>query len=102
MNTINIPNECKLSPAESDGRLTGWSSIQSHISSVVQLANGISAKVPSTMAQAIQVFAAAEAECCPSMLFEITESGDHVGFQITSEEIDTVRAIHSLFSEGNN
>ncbi|MDA0596219.1 MAG: hypothetical protein O2921_01160 [Chloroflexi bacterium] len=54
------------------------------------------------MAQAIQVFAAAEAECCPSMLFEITESGDHVGFQITSEEIDTVRAIHSLFSEGNN
>jgi hypothetical protein len=37
-----------------------------------------------------------------SSRLEITESGDHVGFQITSEEIDTVRAIHSLFSEGNN
>ena len=102
MNKVNIPIECKLSPAEADGRLTGWSSIQSHVSSVVQLKNGISAKVPRSISEIVRDFAAAEAECCPSMLFEIMESDDEMGFQITSEEADTVRAIHSLFSEGGN
>ena len=72
------------------------------MSSVVQVKNGISAKVSSKMAQAIRDFAAAEAECRPSMLFEITESDDELGIQITSENTDTIRAIHSLFSEGSN
>lgn len=102
MNTINIPIECKLSTAEADGQLTGWSSIRSHVSSVVQLKNGISAKVPRSISQIVRDFAAAEAECCPSMLFEFTESDDELGLLITSEKIDMVRAIHSLFSEGDN
>ncbi len=100
MNNINIPIECKISAAEADVRLMNWSSIQSQVSSVFQLKNGISAKVPSAITQTIRDFAAAEAECCPSMLFEITESSDESSFQITSEKIDSVRAIHSLFSEG--
>jgi len=36
------------------------------------------------------------------VLFEITKPDDELGFLITSEKIYMVRAIHSLFSEGNN
>jgi hypothetical protein len=102
MNKISIPIECNIPADDAEGRLMNWRSIQSQVSSVVQLKNGISAKIPSAITQTIRDFAAAEAECCPSMLFEITESAGESSFQITSEQTDSVKAIHSLFSEGDN
>ena len=100
MNKINIPIECKLTDVEADDRLANWSVIWKHVGSVVQLTNGISAKVPGVSARTIRDFATAEAECCPSMLIEVSESDDELGFRITSEESEMVQAIKSMFSEG--
>ena len=100
MNKINIPIECKLTDAEAGDRQANWSVIWKHVDSVVQLTNGISAKVPGVSAQVIRDFAAAEAECCPSMLIELNESDNELGFMITSENIEMVQAIKSMFSQG--
>ena len=98
MKTLNIPIECNSTPTEISDQQVNWSSIQDYVSSVVPLENGISAKVAIVAAQGLRDLAAGEAECCPSILFEITESGEELGLQITSEINDTVQAIQSMFS----
>ena len=100
MNKINIPIECKLTDGEAGDRMANWSVIWKHLDSVVQLSNGISAKVPGVSAQTIREFAAVEAECCPSMLIELNESDHDLGFRITSEKIEMVQTIKSMFSDG--
>ena len=102
MNKLNISIECKLPDDEVDGRLASWSAVWQHVDSVIQLQNGISAKIPGASAQALREFAAAEAECCPSMLIEVNDSDEELGIRITSEKIEMVQAIHSWFSEGDN
>jgi hypothetical protein len=89
-----------LTDVEAGDRLAEWSVIWKHVDSVVQLSSGISAKAPGVLAQTIRDFAAAEAECCPSMLIEVDESDDELGFRITSEKIEMVQAIKSMFAEG--
>jgi hypothetical protein len=101
MNKINIPIECKLTELETADRLANWNEVRGRVGSVVQLRNGISAKVPGVSAQTIRDLAAAEAECCPSMLIEVDESHEGLGFQIISEKIEMVQTIHSWFPEGD-
>ncbi len=100
MNKINISIECKLPDDEVDGRLASWSAVWQHVDSVIQLQNGISAKTPGASAQALREFAAAEAECCPSMHIEVSGSGEELGLRVTSENIEMVQAIKAMFSEG--
>ena len=102
MNKLNVPIECNISSTEISDQQENWSSIQANVASVVHLTNGISAKVNITAAQALRDLAAGEAECCPSIVLEISESDEELGLQITSEQIDTVQAIQSMFSVGGN
>jgi hypothetical protein len=102
MKNINIPIACKLSDSEMEDRLVSWTSVRNHMSSLVQLENGMSAKVPAAAAQTIRDLASIDTECCPSMLVELAGSDGELGLKITSEKIDVIRAIHSLFCEGDN
>ncbi len=102
MNKINIPIECKLSEIEVDARLADWNAVWRQVDSAVQLRNGVSAKISGVSAQTIHDLATAEAECCPSMLIEVDESGDELEIRITSEKIEMVQAMHSWFLESEN
>ena len=102
MSNLNIPIECKLPDAEAREKLTNWKTVSEHVSSVVQLKNGISAKVSGIAAQTIRDLAAGEAECCPSMVFELDESdGGKLGIRVTSESRDMIQSIKSMFHEGD-
>lgn len=103
MSNINIPIECKLPDAEAREKLTNWQAVLEHVSAVVPLENGISAMVSSLAAQTIRDLAAGEAECCPSMVFELDESdGGELGIRVTSESSDMIQSIKSMFYEGDH
>ncbi len=102
MNTINIPIECQLTEAETLDRVRMWRSVRQHVHSVVQFKNGIEAKVSTAAVPTMRDLAASESECCPSISFEIIESGADLTFKITSDNIDTVQGIHSLISVSND
>jgi hypothetical protein len=100
MSNLNIPIECKLPDLEAREKLANWETVRGHVSSVVQLKNGISATVSGIAAQTISDLAVGEEECCPSMVFELDESGGELGIRITSERSDMIQSIKSMFYEG--
>ena len=95
-----IPIECKILDAGGKDHLMAWSEIQDHIYSVNRLENGISARLPSTLSDAMKKYAENEALCCPSIVIEIEQTESELDLTITSDNADTARAISSMFSSG--
>ena len=95
-----IPIECNVPDAGTNDHLITWSEIRDRVYSVNRLENGISARLPSTLSDAMKKYAENEALCCPSIVIEIEQTESELDITITSDNADTARGISSMFSSG--